>query len=564
MEIVKENGVSYRERKRNREIHDRLILVPSQEAIDSLYEDCRNDTTVIEPIKQIQRAERTDGDTERLIRDLEDRFDARRMLELFEKTKKDVVASIVPLGLGAKLAEHDQLGGNVNTTHNVRNGVYATEEAKEDYDSRGDYDQYQYHAGNRSYNETKRDVNERLENGTVINEATGKAFEVGADGKHHVAIDHVIPASTVHDDPAARLARMDTNELANIKENLKPIDGTVNSSKGSQSNTEYVSGLDKKIELKKQRIETLKAKDLLSDQEQRELANAERYVEKNSAVDKERMRQSEKDAQAAINERVDDCYYKSKEFRKESLGAATKTAKRAGITAALAKVLSLFASGVIDELIDLWKNGKQLDSNFSELKIRMKRVVKRCVAEWKSIVGSGLFGAISGFLSELVTIYINTIKTTSARMVTLIREGGFALLRALKLLFFRPEGMSMIEAADASLKVFAVGSVAAGGILVEQLVDSTLQPILPFGASLVSSIVVGALVAITSCVVVYLIDKADLFKVIDNQRQDFVTNSLNEMIEYETERTKRLLSDDLPAKEKTPHLVCISSVTCDQ
>lgn len=36
------------------------------------------------------------------------------------------------------------------------------------------------------------------------------------------------------------------------------------------------------------------------------------------------------------------------------------------------------------------------------------------------------------------------------------------------------------------------------------------------------------------------------------------------MIEYETERTKRLLSDDLPAKEKTPHLVCISSVTCDQ
>lgn len=556
--------MSYRERKRNREKFSRLTVVPSQEVIDSLYEDCRNDTTVIEPIKQIQRAVPTDGDAERLIRDLEERFDARRMVELFENTKKDVVASIVPLGLGAKLAEHDQLGGNVNTTHNVRNGVYATQEAKDDYDNRGAYDQYQYHAGDSSYNKAKYDLNKRLKNGTVIDEATGKAFEVGANGKTYASVDHVIPAKTIHDDRAANLSGIDKAKLANLEQNLQAINGSVNSSKKDLSNSEFVAKIDGRIKEKQQRIEKLKAKDSLSVQEQRELANAERYVEKNSAVDKDRMRQSEKDAKAAIDEKVDDTYYRSEEFRNESLGAATNTAKRAGITAALAKVLSLFASGVIDELIDLWKNGKQLDSNFAELKVRMKRVVKRCLAEWKSIAGSGFLGAISGFLSEMVTIYINTIKTTSARVVTLIREGGFALLRALKLLFFRPEGMSMIEAADASLKVFAGGLVATGGILVEQLVDSALQPILPFGASLVSSIIVGALVAITSCVVVYLIDKADLFKVIDNQRQDFVTDSLNEMIEYEAERTKRLMAGDLPAKEKTPHLVCISSVTNDQ
>jgi len=38
-------------------------------------------------------------------------------------------------------------GGNVNTTHNVRGGIYASDKEREQYEQRGEYDSSEYHKG---------------------------------------------------------------------------------------------------------------------------------------------------------------------------------------------------------------------------------------------------------------------------------------------------------------------------------------------------------------------------------------------------------------------------------
>ena len=59
---------------------------------------------------------------------------------------KTVVHSLTTtFGLDFLLLE-DKAGGDVDTVHNVRNGVWATKKAERAYQSRGQYDSHAYHS----------------------------------------------------------------------------------------------------------------------------------------------------------------------------------------------------------------------------------------------------------------------------------------------------------------------------------------------------------------------------------------------------------------------------------
>lgn len=475
-----------------------------------------------------------------LISTLESQFNNQRIEQLFSDVKRDVLTSITPLGVASKLAEYDKVGGNVDTTHNVRKNIYATDEARESYDNRPEYDERLYHNKNDDYNKKKEAGNRAQEKGKLIDQSNGQLFETSSDGKVYKTLDHIKSAKHVHDDRAANLAGMDTTNLANIDENLQFINPKVNEAKGELTTKEYVANIDDRIKGKKKLISKLESKESLSTQQQKELDNAKKFVEKNEAIDKERMLKAGDDAQKAVDEKVDEAYYKSKKFKDNSINAAKNSAKNAGISAALSKVLSLFMSSLIDEVVDCWKNGKETDSIIKEFKVRIKRIIQKCIDEWKAIVGTGLGAAISGFFSEIATIFINTFATTSKRVVTLIREGGFSILRALKIFILPPEGLTRTEAAHEACKVFTGGLIMAAGTLAESAVDTFLKGILPIGSGLVSTIIVGALVAITSCLAAYLIDKADLLSVINSQKQNYVSNELDNLISSEIDRTNLL------------------------
>lgn len=520
--------MSFKDRKKNRQLRlqGSTDLMPSVEFVEVNHSDgsLLSEHEILVP---------NYADAELLLSELEEKFHKNNLQNLLNTARIQTINSIVPLGLGSKLAEQDKLGGNVDTTHNAREGVYATQEAKIRYDERPEYTSKEYHHGNASYNNMQREGSQRVNNGTLVDESNGSVFTVNSSGKADKNLDHVVSSHEVHNDRGANLAGLNTADLANIEENLKFINSSVNKSKSDMTMDEYLNVLPSRISSKKDRISELKAKASLSIQEQNELKNAENYVQQAEKVDVEKMKNLDQDARDAINKKVDDTYYKSKEFAKNSAISAGKASLKMGLSAAFAEFLSKFLNDLFDEIQDCYHNGKETDSMMAELKTRLNRLVTKSAQNWKKVAEAFMVGSISGFLSELVTILLNMFFTTSKRVVTCIREGGRSLLQALKFAMFPPDNISRQEAMHEASKILASGVVVTGGIILEEVIEKLTVTTLPFLApisGIVSGILTSALVAVTSCLAVYLLDKADLLGAIKERRHQFVNSEVDSLL----------------------------------
>ena len=61
--------------------------------------------------------------------------------DCIDNVQKNILSNIInPLGLGSIVAAFDKVGGNVDTIHNVRQGIYATKKEQERYDQRENYE----------------------------------------------------------------------------------------------------------------------------------------------------------------------------------------------------------------------------------------------------------------------------------------------------------------------------------------------------------------------------------------------------------------------------------------
>lgn len=70
-----------------------------------------------------------------------------RFEQMIQECKQSVIQSIVvPFGLGKILAAYDKVGGNVDTVHNARKGIYATNKEQGNYEKRGEYNSDEYHS----------------------------------------------------------------------------------------------------------------------------------------------------------------------------------------------------------------------------------------------------------------------------------------------------------------------------------------------------------------------------------------------------------------------------------
>ncbi len=112
--------------------------------------------------------------------------------ELHQTMVKSLVTSF---GLDFLLL-NDRKGGDVDTIHNVRNGIYATEAERQRYEGRGDYDSHHYHS-HENYIATAREGKRAHQAGTLTDAYTGEVF--ASDDKKN--LDHIISAKEIHDDP---------------------------------------------------------------------------------------------------------------------------------------------------------------------------------------------------------------------------------------------------------------------------------------------------------------------------------------------------------------------------
>ena len=382
---------------------------------------------------------------------------------------------MAPFGLGHILAAYDREGGHVDTVHNVRQGIYATDRESQAYRNREDYDSTRVHS-DRRYRQVNKETSDQQKSVAGVEDGyTDRPLKRNSD-KH---LDHIKSAKETHDDPARVLAELDTKDLANIRENLTPTDGAINLSKSDKPMDKFIEDLPRKREANREKIKTLESKNALTPDESEKLRKLKKKQESLDAFDADKARAADMLARSEQTRKINKEYYTSPKFAKRTLAAGAREGYRMGLQQAVGLVVIEFIAASFDETkrtIATVRDGKRVIPAVTEA---LRRVRDRLLNKWKEVFSAFGSGFLSGFLSSLLTTLINAIKTTSARVVRLIREGVFSLVKALKVALFPEKGVSFAESFHAATKLLFSGGIVIGGIALEEVVQETILGFLP-------------------------------------------------------------------------------------
>lgn len=409
-------------------------------------------------------------------------FNQEKFHRLIEDCKKDVVHSIVtPFGLGKIVAAYDKTGGNVTTVHNANQNIYAKEADKynrTDYANTKNSEGQQFAGSGKNSvgsNYTKSQMDSK---GNVVDAYTGKSQKANT-----ASPDHIESLSQYHKDAGFMQSKTQKADFATDENNLALTDRSIN-----QSMRDY----DKQSWQEK-------TKDGQT--------NTERFD-----IDKDKLNQQVEQGKATAKEHAPTNLEKAGYYGKNTVTTGFSEGGKVALQQALGLVISEFFTATFDEIIDIYKNGfySEFDEKFlSVLKQRLARIGERLSAKWKDVAVAFKDGFISGFISNLVTTVINLFVTTAKRVVRIIREGLFSLFRAVKLLLFPPEGMTLEERMHEVKKLIATGLIVSVGVILEEYVEKFIASsgVLAPYANVLSTIFVGAVTGLSITMVVYYLDK---------------------------------------------------------
>jgi hypothetical protein len=491
----------------------RLVLLPTAQAAHELANEQVDEAFVYAGHPLDATPSLAPGAYHALVLSLGAEYDCGCLDTMMLQLRTSVLQSIAePFGIGKLLSAYDQRGGDVNTIHNVRKGVYASNEERERHEQRTQRpssDCYQDSAYRTANEKLKADV----QNGIAVDAYTGETISPAHkhDRQMGPSLDHVVPLAEIEADPGRTLAGASTPELANIDANLASTTGTVNSFLKDRSPERVEQLLREQAPARRGRIEELKAhKNNWTDKERKEynkLTTQER-------IDVERLKEMDKKARAEIDAKINAKYYTSGKFFRASGTAAAKEGGKMGGQQALGVLLVEFFSASIDEITDLYRHGRCDRSLLKEMRVRLTRVAARVAARWRDALSALRDGFVAGLMSSLATTLINAFVTTGRRVVRMIREGGMSLVRAVKLVLFRPHDLTPAKAWHEATKVLAGAGVLVAGIAMEEVVSTQLSLVgLDVLAAPATAAIVGALTALTSSLVVFAIDQFDAFGV---------------------------------------------------
>jgi hypothetical protein len=403
----------------------------------------------------------------------------QRLQALLESCKDQVLQQVIgPFGLNPAMFE-DKQGGSVTTTHNFEQGVVSTELDRERHEE-------WRRSQNGGYNREPYDVDlpgkrkSMLQSDAPIHSAyTGN--ELPRDGRTH--LDHVVAAKRIETDSRANLykSRDERVAMANAPENLVPAESSINQS---------MQDMDKRTWADKER------------KKDPGKTNAESF-----GVDRQRLEDTVQTAERHVNREV-----LMAQLSKQGSELATTGAKEAGKNAlrqAIGIALHVFVNQSFIELkgfFDRPDGGNLVD----DLTAALKRVVTRVTDRLRTILDAGIGGAIQGFISNLLTFLINNFITTSAKLVSVIREGMTSLWRAIKMMVSPPADITGLEIAREVSKIIAGVVTTSLGLIFEEAITGALMAAAPLLAPLMKVIapaVTAILVGVVSALVVYGLDR---------------------------------------------------------
>lgn len=410
-----------------------------------------------------------------------------------KELEETVVNSLVTsFGLDFLLFE-DKKGGEVNTIHNVRNGVWATDTEMQRYEQRGGYDSTPYHQHENFIATGQRDKTRHSE---------GNLYDPYRDamlGAHEQRnLDHVISAKEIHDDAGRVLAGLSGVELANQSSNLQSTHETVNKSKRQTSINEYLQKLpgliathESTLAKDRDRLATLPRETPQQQHKARELEDkirkAESKITELKAVDPEVMRKRDAEARSPYEQQVNSTYYTSSNFLRQTAGAAGM----AGLAIGTRQMLGMVMAEVwfelreqLPALLDRIKQRFDFEVFIDSVTKSFKGIWERVRTRFSTFLEAFKDGVFSGVFGNLTTTMFNIFATTQVMAIKIIRELWVQLVKAIKLIVFNPDQLCFVELCKAVTSLLSMGAAAVVG----SIAYAQLLPIcsFPFGAELVA------------------------------------------------------------------------------
>lgn len=393
-----------------------------------------------------------------------------------KEVEKTIIQSIASSFSIDFLLFQDRVGGNVDTVHNARRGIYATEKERDAYNSRPAYSSAEYHS-HKKYIETNRQ-NKKLHEQGMLHDAY-RNVKIASHEK--INLDHVISAYEIHHDPGRILAGIGGAELANRSSNLQVTHESINKSKKAKPIPEYIEQQSKAISVHKNTlIEHQKKLEQLRKSPQKNKAEILDLESKISKVDakikvlgslnKESMLKRDQEARSANDREINiEYYFKGSKFCNQ----LALTSAAAGVNMGVRQALGLICAEIWVELRQqissfLEKEKKEfcLSSFFEKAKNSIKRIFQKIRKRFKELFIEFKDGFLSGMLSNVTTSIFNIFSTTGKNAIKIIRELWGSITKALKLIFFNPENLTWVDLGRAVTGVISVGVSTLVGSLV--------------------------------------------------------------------------------------------------
>lgn len=328
-------------------------------------------------------------------------------------------------------------------------------------------------------------------------------------------VEHIYSTKKFHEEGGYMLSPERRRDFAADPENLTLINQSTNRSIGQKD----------KLEWQKQQ-----ATDGIN------ITNKELHKQDNRRV-KPALNRGEKVAQRHLPTN----YEKTKFYTKRIIETEEV---RMGLQQAIGVFLLELARAMHIEIKDILVSGIYTDTNQSFIRAigeRLKKVGEHVLSKWKDVMIAFRDGAISGFLSNLISSVVKMFFKSVKNAVRMIREGFMSLVRGIKFILSPPDGFSKAEACHEAGKVVIGGISVSLGILAEEAVINGIamipvmgQFIQPF-AGYIAPVIAGIAVGLGTCFLCYLWDKLDLFDAEEGRRHKFIMETLERQKNLATE-----------------------------
>lgn len=293
------------------------------------------------------------------------------------------------------------------------------------------------------YKDANRAMKEKQKDGNLKDEYTGKELSQSDSAN----LDHVVARKELYENKRRRQANIQTEDLANKDENLKPTNESLNKSKNAKSMGDYLSTQE---ERKKSLIEQNEKANKKIDESNISDIEKQRAKEKNNKrlqdkldADEELMRKADKEARKAIDKDI----YK---------GVAKETAKKAGKDAI--KVMALQAlSSMLKEIINaLVRFFKSATKSFKAFLDEMKNAVKNFFSKISSFLKTGANSVVGTIVTEIFGPVVSMFK----KLASFIKQGISSFIEAIQYLTNKDNANKPF-----SIKVLVVGKIISAGIM---------------------------------------------------------------------------------------------------